>query len=71
MAALDRRFGTHFRATCANCKADTEVCSRRLDGEGALNMAIDKLRKAGWHVDGRGTDRERWYCPACSSKPHL
>ena len=68
---LAEKFGIHFRATCGACRSDAEVCAKRLDGEGAKRVAVERLRGAGWHVDGLGTDREKWFCPACSKRTHL
>ena len=50
---------------------DAEVCCKRLENDGAKRMAVDQFRKAGWHVDGLNTDRERWYCPGCAKGTHL
>ena len=69
---LAEKFGIHFKATCGACRVtDAEVCAKGLDGEGARRLAVAQLRKAGWHVDGLGTDRERWYCPHCAKDKHL
>lgn len=60
---------THFRVLCqAFLYASAEVCCRRDTGAEAVRVAIEKLRKAGWHVDGLGTPRERWYCDRCRAR---
>lgn len=71
MPALAEKFGIHFTAFCSNCRTSQEVCARRLDGEGAKRRAVEIFRKAGWHVDGLGTPRERWFCPGRLRKRRL
>jgi hypothetical protein len=53
---------THFRVLCNGCSyASAEVCCRRDTGQEAAKIAIERLRQGGWHVDGLGTVREKWY----------
>jgi hypothetical protein len=71
---LKLRDATHYRATCDACRdgyESAEVCCKRDSGNAAKTLAVEKLRDAGWHVDGLGTERERWYCPSCSKSQHL
>jgi hypothetical protein len=69
------KHGEHFQATCDGCQGRyptmAEVCCKRLIGAEARIAAIEKFLKAGWHVDGANTNRERWYCPKCRSQTHL
>jgi hypothetical protein len=65
----------HYVATCDACAntypQKSEVCCRRDTGAEARENAIAKFRGIGWHVDGLGTTRERWFCPKCRAVPHL
>jgi hypothetical protein len=69
------KHGEHMQVTCDGCQGRyptlAEVCCKRLMGNEAKTAAADKFMRAGWHVDGAGTPRERWYCPKCRSVPHL
>jgi hypothetical protein len=58
----------HLRAYCANCRVSAELCVQRKQGADAQRFAAERLRKAGWHVDGAGTPRERWYCAKCAKQ---
>lgn len=71
---LQERTATHFRASCDGCRHDhqtAEVCAKRDSGKVGKAIAVEKLRAAGWHVDGLDTQRERWYCRSCAKRPHL
>ena len=60
---------THFRVLCSGCSyASAEVCCQRDTGKEAAKIAIEKLRLSGWHVDGLGTVREKWFCPRCRQR---
>ena len=64
--------GQHYRVVCAACVfANAEFCGKRDSTHVACQKAIAAFRKVGWHVDGLGTPRERWFCPSCARKPHL
>lgn len=72
MSALMERNATHFRASCSSCRYQSaEICCRRDSGAEGKRVAVEKLRKAGWHPDALNTPRERWFCPNCAKRPHL
>ena len=70
---LHERHATHVRVSCDRCGPyqTAEVCCRRDSGSEGKKIAVEKLRKAGWHVSGLNGPRERWFCPTCAKNKHL
>lgn len=72
---ITSRSAVHFRVGCDGCKGTypqtAELCSKREEPGRAKAIAIEKFRASGWHVDGLGSARERWFCPKCAKQPHL
>jgi hypothetical protein len=69
---LQEKAGTHYAVRCDSCRySNVEVCAKRDSGAEGKRIAVEKLRNAGWHVDGLGSPREKWFCPGCARKPHL
>jgi hypothetical protein len=73
--------GAHVRVACDNCRvADAEVCCLRETGNAARKLAVEKLKRAGWHhdpartrdrYDGQTIGGGRWYCPSCRGNRNL
>jgi hypothetical protein len=75
--------GVHVRVTCSACRATAELCCHRDPFVAARRIAVERFRRAGWHLDPgerarhrsqEGAERDgvgRWFCPACARRTHL